>query len=308
VSTTEAVTILEVGPRDGFQNVKPEIPTEDKVRIIHLLVDAGLKRIEASSFVHPKLIPQLKDAAEVFAKIRKKRGVSYSALIPNAKGLDRAMEAGVREVVYVVSASDSVSRKVFNKGTSEALSELSSIAEEAKREEVSLRGSIACSFGSLVEGEVTVERVIEVAREFQKMCVFEISLADTFGIANPRRVRELFVEFLREVSNIPISVHFHDTKGIGLANVYAAFEAGVTIFESSIAGLGGDPLTPEAPGNVATEGVVSLFHKMGVRTGVDLDRLLNCAEVVKETLMRIAGIEYQPRDLRELTSVAQFTK
>jgi len=308
VSTAEAVTILEVGPRDGFQNVKPEIPVDDKVKVIDLLADAGLKRIEVSSFVHPKLIPQLKDAGEVFAKIRKKRGVSYSALIPNAKGLDRAIEVGVEEVVYVVSASDSVSRKVFNKSTSEALMELSSIAEKAKRNNVSLRGIIACSFGSPVEGEVTVERVIEIAKEFQKMSVFEVSLADTLGIANPRQVREFFVKFLEEVGNIPVSVHFHDTRGIGLANVYSAFETGVSIFESSVAGLGGDPLTPEAPGNVDTEGVVSIFHKMGVKTGVDLDKLLKCAEIVKETLRRIAGIEYQPRDLRELTSIAHFAK
>lgn len=308
MSTTDEVTILEVGPRDGFQNVKPEIPTEDKVRVIELLADAGLKRIEASSFVHPKLIPQLKDAAELFAKIRKKRGVTYSALIPNEKGLDRAIEAGVNEVVYVLSASDSVNRKVFNKALSESLGEVSLIAEKAKRDNIRLRGIIACSFGSLVEGEVTVDSVIEVAREFQKTGVSEISLADTYGIANPRQIRELLMEFLSEVSNMAISVHFHDTRGIGLANVYAAFEAGVTIFESSIVGLGGDPLTPEAPGNVATEGMVSLFHKMGIRTGVDLDRLLNCAEVVKETLRRIAGLEYQPRDLRELTSIAQFGK
>jgi len=288
-SRPESVTILEVGPRDGFQNVEPEIPTEDKVRIIDLLVDAGLKRIETSSFVHPKWIPQLKDAAEVFAKVRKMPGVSYSALIPNEKGLDRAIENGVKEVVYVVSASDSTSRSVFNKSTSESLAELSSIAEKAKGSGVSLRGIIACSFGCPFEGEVSVERVIEVAKEFQKMGVFEISLADSIGIANPRQGREVISKFLREVSNVPVSVHFHNTRGIGLANVYSAFEAGVTIFESSIAGLGGDPLTPGAPGNVATEGVVDMFHKMGVRTGVDLDKLVKCAEIVRETIRRASA-------------------
>jgi len=288
-SRPESVTILEVGPRDGFQNVEPEIPTEDKVRIIDLLVDAGLKRIETSSFVHPRWIPQLKDAAEVFAKVRKMPGVSYSALIPNEKGLDRAIENGVKEVVYVVSASDSTSRSVFNKSTSESLAELSSIAEKAKGNGVSLRGIIACSFGCPFEGEVSVERVIEVAKEFQKMGVFEISLADSIGIANPRQVREVISKFLREVSNVPVSVHFHNTRGIGLANVYSAFEAGVTIFESSIAGLGGDPLTPGAPGNVATEGVVDMFHKMGVRTGVDLDKLVKCAEIVEETIRQVSA-------------------
>lgn len=304
----EEAVLLEVGPRDGFQNVKVEIPTEDKVKIIDLLVNAGLKRIEVSSFVHPKWIPQLKDAEEVLAKIRKVAGVSYSALIPNEKGLDRAIASGVKEVVYVVSASESTSRKVFNKSTSEALAGLFSLSARAKSYGISLRGTIACCFGCSFEGEIPVEKVIEIGGEFRKAGVSMITLADSMGLAHPRQIKQVISKFLGEVSDLPISVHFHNTRGIGLANVYSAFEAGITIVESSVAGLGGDPLTPEAPGNVATEGVVSMFHKMGIRTGVDLDKLLKCAEIVKETLRRIAGIEYQPRDIRELTSIAHFGK
>jgi hydroxymethylglutaryl-CoA lyase len=289
MSSIEAVTILEVGPRDGFQGVKQEIPTEDKVRIVDFLAGAGLKRIEVSSFVHPKWIPQLKDAAEVFAKIHREPEVSYSALIPNEKGLDRAIENGVREVVYVVSASDTVSRQAFNKSTSDVLTELLTIAEKAAANNISLRGIIGCSFGSPVDGEVTVGRVIEIAKELEKAGVFEISLADSFGIANPRQVRELVSEVLGEVSNISVSVHFHNMRSIGLANVYSALEAGVNTFESSIAGLGGDPLTPQAPGNVATEDVVKMFDRMGIVTGVDLDRLLKCSKIVEETLRRISA-------------------
>lgn len=290
----EEAVLLEVGPRDGFQNVKVEIPTEDKVKIIDLLVNAGLKRIEVSSFVHPKWIPQLKDAEEVFAKIRKVAGVSYSALIPNEKGLDRAIASGVKEVVYVVSASESTSRKVFNKSTSEALAELFSLSAKAKSYGISLRGTIACCFGCSFEGEIPVEKVIEIGGEFRKAGVSMITLADSMGLAHPRQIKQVISKFLGEVSDLPISVHFHNTRGIGLVNVYSAFEAGITIFESSVAGLGGDPLTLGAPGNVATEEVVYMFHKMGIRTGVDLGKLLKCAEIVEETLRRISG----PRSVR----------
>jgi len=241
-----------------------------------------------SSFVHPEWIPQLKDAEEVFAKVRKVAGVSYSALIPNEKGLDRAIASGVKEVVYVVSAAESTSRKVFNKSTSEALAELISLSAKAKSYGISLRGSIACCFGCSFEGEIPVEKVIEIGGEFRKAGVSMITLADSMGLAHPRQIKEVISEFLGEVSDLSISVHFHNTRGIGLANVYSAFEAGITIFESSVAGLGGDPLTPEAPGNVATEGVVSMFHKIGIRTGVDLGKLLKCAEIVEETLRRIS--------------------
>lgn len=287
----EEVTILEVGPRDGFQNVSVEIPTEDKIRIVDELVAAGIKSIEVSSFVHPKWIPQLKDAEDVFARIRRLPGVSYSALIPNEQGLDRAMASRVTEVEYVVSASESTSRMVFNKSTAEALSQIPPLAEKAKRLGIRFRGTIACAFGCSVEGQVPADRVIAIGEQLRDAGAFMITLADSPGITHPRYVKELVSAFLERIHAVPVSVHFHNTRGIGLANVYAALESGIGIFESSIAGLGGDPLTPGAPGNVATEAVAYLFDKMGIKTGVDLERLFACARDVEETLRRLSAGE-----------------
>lgn len=285
----KSVTIVEVGTRDGFQNLKRQIPTEDKIRIVNLLSEAGLKRIEVSSFVHPKWVPQLADAAEVFGKIDRKPGVSYGALIPNLRGLEEAIKNNVKEVAYVISASDRLNWENFNKSTAQSLSELSSIAERAREGGVNLRGIVAASFGCPFEGEVPIERVIEIALGFQRAGAFEVSLADTTGLANPLQVKETIEMVYNEIPYLDLSVHFHDTRRIGLANVYSAWEAGVGIFESSIAGLGGCPYAPGAPGNVATEGVVDMFEKMGVHTGVDLKKLLKCIRVVEEVRGKIEG-------------------
>lgn len=279
-----SVTIIEVGPRDGFQNVKREISTEDKVKIIDLLSASGLKHIEATSFTHPKWIPQLQDAAEVIRGIAKRRGVVFSALIPNEKGLDRAIENGVEEVVFVVSASDALNRENFNKSTSESLAELSAIAQKAGSNGVRLRGAVAASFGCPFEGSVAMEKVIEVAKAFRSAGASGVTLADTTGMAHPLQVRELFSRLSAELADLPIALHFHDTRRIGLVNVYAAWEAGARIFESSIAGLGGCPYAPGAPGNVATESLVYMFHKMGVETGVNLDQVMECSQVTKGTV------------------------
>ncbi len=279
-----SVTIIEVGPRDGFQNVKREISTEDKVKIIDLLSASGLKHIEATSFTHPKWIPQLQDAAEVIRGIAKRRGVVFSALIPNEKGLDRAIENGVKEVVFVVSASDALNRENFNKSTSESLAELSAIAQKAGSNGVRLRGAVAASFGCPFEGSVAMEKVIEVAKAFRSAGASGVTLADTTGMAHPLQVRELFSRLSAELADLPIALHFHDTRRIGLVNVYAAWEAGARIFESSIAGLGGCPYAPGAPGNVATESLVYMFHKMGVETGVNLDQVMECSQITKGTV------------------------
>jgi len=279
-----SVTIIEVGPRDGFQNVKREISTEDKVKIIDLLSASGLKHIEATSFTHPKWIPQLQDAAEVIRGIAKRRGVVFSALIPNEKGLDRAIENGVKEVVFVVSASDALNRENFNKSTSESLAELSAIAQKAGSNGVRLRGAVAASFGCPFEGSVAMEKVIEVAKAFRSTGASGVTLADTTGMAHPLQVRELFSRLSAELADLPIALHFHDTRRIGLVNVYAAWEAGARIFESSIAGLGGCPYAPGAPGNVATESLVYMFHKMGVETGVNLDQVMECSQITKGTV------------------------
>jgi hydroxymethylglutaryl-CoA lyase len=279
-----SVTIVEVGPRDGFQNVKYEIPTKDKVKIIDLLSESGLKRIEATSFTHPKWIPQLKDSAEVIQQIGRRQGVAFSALIPNERGLDRAIDNKVEEVVFVISASNALNLSNFNKSTRESLAELPALAEKAKRSGVQLRGAVAASFGCPIEGNVSVEKVTEVANAFRQAGAFEVMLADTTGMAHPLQVREIVTHLSSEFSGFPLSLHFHDTRGIGLVNVYSAWQAGARIFESSIAGLGGCPYAPGAPGNVATESVIYMFHRMGVETGVDLDRIVECAKITRETV------------------------
>lgn len=279
-----SVTVIEVGPRDGFQNVKVEVPTEEKVRIINLLSTSGLKRIEATSFTHPKWIPQLKDAAEVVRCLNRGPDVVFSALIPNEKGLDRAIENGVEEVVFVVSASDTLNRENFNKSTANSLAELADISQKAKRNGVRLRGAIAASFGCPFEGSVAVEKVIYVAKAFQKAGVCEVSLADTTGMAHPLQVRELLCRLFAEFSDLPLALHFHDTRRIGLVNVYSAWQVGARIFESSIAGLGGCPYAPGAPGNVATESLVYMFHRLGVETGIDLESLMECSRITKEVV------------------------
>jgi len=283
----DSVTVIEVGPRDGFQNIKEEIPTEEKVRIINLLSTSGLKRIEATSFTHPKWILQLKDAAEVIRCINRGSDVVFSALIPNEKGLDRAIENSVEEVVFVVSASDALNRENFNKSTAESLAELAAISPKAKKNGVRLRGAIAASFGCPFEGSVAVERVIHVVKAFQKAEVCEVSLADTTGMAHPLQVRDLLCRLFAEFSDLPLALHFHDTLRMGLVNVYSAWQTGARIFESSIAGLGGCPYAPGAPGNVATESLVYMFHRMGVETGVDLERLMECSRITKEVVTGI---------------------
>ena len=281
---SKSVTIVEVGPRDGFQNIKQEIPTQDKVKIINLLSASGLTRIEATSFTHPKWIPQLKDSAEVIRQIAKRPDVTFSALIPNEKGLDRAIECGVQEVVFVISASDALNRSNFNKPVAASLEELSSLGQKARSYNIRLRGAVAASFGCPFEGNISPEKVIEVANAFRSAGAFEVMLADTTGMAHPLQVRDVVSKVTAELSDLPIALHFHDTRGIGLVNVYAAWQEGVRNFESSIAGLGGCPYAPGAPGNVATESLIYMFHRIGVETAVNLEKIVECAQITRKTL------------------------
>jgi len=273
MTCSKKVTILEVGPRDGFQNVSVQIPTDDKVRVVNELLDAGLTRIETSSFVHPKWIPQLKDAEEVFARVGKTAGVVLSALIPNERGLDRAIAAGVSEVCYVVAASETVSKMVFNKGVDEAMSLVPELARTAINAGVGFRVTIACAFGCGFEGPLPYERIYSIGKGLRDAGTSLITLADSMGISGPDAVAERVGRFMDDIGDYPVSVHFHDRLGIGLVNAYAAAKAGVRIIESSIAGLGGDPLTPGAVGNVSTEELAYLLQTMGFETGVDIDKL-----------------------------------
>jgi hydroxymethylglutaryl-CoA lyase len=286
-----AVRIREVGPRDGFQNEPEVIATSDKVRLVDLLADTGLPRLEVTSFVRPDVIPQLADAREVLAAIQRPEGVSYSVLIPNERGLERALEQRDRfdEINVFLSATESHNKRNKNRTIAESLEDLGRTVARAREEGIRCEGVISVVFGCPYEGEVAPERVLEIAEDLAEMGCEEVSFGDTTGMANPRRVGEFFATATDRLEGIELTGHFHNTRGQGLANVLAALEQGVSSFESAFGELGGSPLTPGATGNIATEDLVSMLHEMGVETGVDLERLLDASRAVEELLGRPLG-------------------
>jgi hydroxymethylglutaryl-CoA lyase len=278
----ERVTITEVGPRDGFQMEERFIPTEKKIEVINRLARAGLKRIEATSFVHPKVIPQLRDAEEVMRGIERVPGVKYRALVPNEFGARRALEVGVDELLVVVHCSETYSRKNINRSIEESLEETERVVQLAESKGIPVAAGLAVAFGCPYEGEVPHERVIGLIERLLRIGVKEISLPDTVGMADPVRIVKLVGQIFKEFPELPMTLHLHDAAGMGLANVLAAMEAGLTHFESSICGLGGSPVNPKAKGNIPTEDLVHMLSQMGVETGIDLEALLECARFVKE--------------------------
>lgn len=280
------VTVVEVGPRDGFQNESGFIPTEQKIKIIDQLSETGLQRIEATSFVHPKAIPQLADAAAVMDGIRKKDGVRYMALIPNMKGLERAMEAGVKEINLVVSASESHNKNNMNMSVAESLEVLKQVARIALDNGMRIRGTIATTFGCPFEGWVPPEKVDAIAQEYLVMGVHEVCLADTVGMADPSHVSEMVGGFRDKLKDVEFSLHFHNTRGAGMANVLAAMLEGANIFDASICGLGGCPYAPGATGNIPTADMAHMLESMGIDTGIDLSKLIECATMVRDLLGR----------------------
>jgi len=280
------VTICEVGPRDGLQNEARNVPTPDKIRLIEALSETGIQRMEATSFVAPKWIPNLADAGEVLGGIRRRPGVSYAALIPNLKGLERALAARVDEAVIFLSASESHSRKNINKGIAEALETYREVAGAVEQAGLRLKAAISTSFGCPYEGDVDPSAVIGIAAALVEMGVDEVGVADTTGMANPRQVFDLLSHLARHVPIEMISLHFHDTRGTALANVLAGLQAGVTIFDASVGGLGGCPYAKDATGNVATEDLVHMLHEMGIETGIDLPKLIACAKLAQSFVGR----------------------
>jgi hydroxymethylglutaryl-CoA lyase len=275
------ISIREVGPRDGFQNIVDFIPTEEKVKIVNMLVHSGVSRLEVSSFVHPKWIPQLADAAEVFARIDKRPGVEYSVLIPNARGLERAIECGVPEVEWVISATDGSNKENVNMTVDESLAVIAQAAEKAKAHGIRILGAVANSLGCPYEGDVPVEKVIKVVKAYTDLGIEDIIIADSIGMAGPEQVKTLLTRLLKEFPDAKFSVHLHDILGIGPVNAYAAYEAGVTNFDSSISGLGGCPYQIHPGGNIATEELVHMFDKMGVNSGIELNKLLETSRYVR---------------------------
>jgi hydroxymethylglutaryl-CoA lyase len=275
------VELIEVGPRDGLQNEANFIPTEKKIELINALNKTGIKRMEATSFVHPVYVPQMKDAKEVLEGIEQDPSIQYMALIPNDKGYERAVENGVRALSLVVGASDSFNLKNVKMTRDESINKFSSVVEKAKEKGNFLRYNIATAFWCPFEGKVDAELVLDMVRQIDRSGVDEIVICDTIGRANPAQVFDLFNRIFKEQPNALITAHFHDTYGLAQANIMAALQADVTRFDTSIGGLGGCPFAPGAAGNVATEDVVFMLNEMGIETGIDLSSLLACVEMVK---------------------------
>jgi hydroxymethylglutaryl-CoA lyase len=285
------VRIREVGPRDGFQNEPETIPTAEKVRLIDLLSTSGLRRLEVTSFVRPDVIPQLADAEEVLAAVRRSENVSFSVLIPNERGLERALGLRDRfdEINVFVSASETHNRKNVNRSIEESLAGLERTLTIAREAGLRCEGVISTSFGCPYEGEVPPDRVYAIAERLAAAGCEEVGFGDTTGMANPRQVSEFFAAARQRLVGVELTAHFHNTRGQGLANVLAALEQGIDSFESSFGELGGCPVPPGATGNVSTEDVVSMLHEMGIETGVDLPRLVEASRTAQEVLGRPLG-------------------
>jgi hydroxymethylglutaryl-CoA lyase len=285
------VRIREVGPRDGFQNEPETLPTAVKVHLINLLGITGLRRIEVTSFVRADVIPQLADAAEVLEGVRLPEEVSVSVLIPNERGLDRALPQRERfqEINGFLSASETHNQKNVGRSVAESLSGLGRVFERARAEGLRCEGVISTSFGCPYEGHVAVDRVLGVAGALAEAGAEEVGFGDTTGMANPVQVREFFTRARGELPGVELTAHFHNTRGQGLANVLAALEAGVDSFEASFGELGGCPVPAGATGNIATEDLVSMLEEMGVGTGIDLGRLLEASRAAQEALGRPLG-------------------
>lgn len=278
------VTVYEVGPRDGLQNEAAPITTADKVAFVDALSAAGLRRIEVSAFVSPKWVPQMADAAEVFAGITRQPATRYSALVPNLRGLARAEAADVTDVAVFAAASETFSRRNINQSIAQSLENYAGVAEQALAKGMRVRGYLSTAFGCPFEGDVPIWRVIDMSKRLLDLGVYEVAVSDTIGIAHPGQVRHLLSALTGAVAPSQIALHFHDTRGTGLANVLAALDFGVRTFDASAGGLGGCPYAPGASGNLATEDLVYMLHGLGLTTGVDLDALYRASTALEPRL------------------------
>ncbi len=304
------VRLVEVGPRDGLQNEKDEVPTDVKVGLIDRLSAAGFPAIEATSFVSPKWVPRMADAAEVMRRIQRKPGVRYPVLTPNMKGFEAAVAAGADEVAVFVAASESFSRRNINCTIAESLDRTEPIFAAARAQGIAVRGYISCVLGCPYEGEVPIGRVAEVAAALFRMGAYEVSLGDTIGVGTAGRTRDLFRAVAQHVPVEALAGHFHDTYGQALTNVYAALEMGVATFDCSVAGLGGCPYAKGATGNVASEDVLYLLDGLGIATGVDMARVARGRSLHRRVPAPRAGVARRPRPRcargdRRVTSAAK---
>jgi len=281
ISPARPVRIVEVGPRDGLQNEAAFVPTVEKIAFVNRLADAGHTAIEVSAFVSPKWVPQMADAAEVFAGITRRPGVRYTALVPNLQGLARAREARVDEVAVFPAASETFSKRNINQTVDEALAAARRICDEARAAGLRVRAYLSTSFGCPFEGAVAPARVAELAARLIERGAYEVALSDTIGIAHPRQVSDVLNEVTRRVAAANLALHFHDTRGTALVNVYAGLEAGVSTFDASAGGLGGCPYAPGATGNLATEDLVYLLDGLGISTGTRLEAIAAASRAIE---------------------------
>jgi isopropylmalate/homocitrate/citramalate synthase len=276
----DSVKIVEVGPRDGLQNEKVTIPTQAKIDYITALGDAGLRVIEAGAFVSPKWVPQMADTADVYAEIPKDPGVEYPVLVPNMRGLERAIDAGVKSVSIFTAASDTFNQRNINMTIDESFENYGPVVARALSEGMNVRGYVSTAFGCPYEGDVPPEKVLEVCARLLDLGCYEVSVGDTIGVGTPMQVQGVIGMLLQVIPASKLAMHFHDTRGTALANTLAALEMRIATFDASSGGLGGCPYAPGASGNMATEDLVYMLDRMGIYTGVDLNRLVQASSII----------------------------
>ncbi|MEP4891820.1 MAG: hydroxymethylglutaryl-CoA lyase [Aliiglaciecola sp.] len=280
------VKIVEVGPRDGLQNEKQQIPLANKLQLIDDLTRAGVKFIEAGSFVSPKWVPQMADSSELFNKLKRQSGMTYSALTPNLQGYNNAKTAKVDEVAIFGAASETFSQKNINCSIAESLARFVPIVEQAKQDKIPVRGYVSCVLGCPYEGDIAPQKVAEVSQQLLAMGCYEVSLGDTIGVGTPIKTQNMLDVVQQVIPKDKIAVHFHDTYGQALANILIALQQGISTIDSAVAGLGGCPYAKGASGNVATEDVVFMLNGMGINTGINIDKLVKAGNKIMQTLGR----------------------
>jgi hydroxymethylglutaryl-CoA lyase len=286
VAVPRRATVIDVGLRDGLQNEATDVSTEGKLRLARALLDAGVRELEVTSFVRPDLVPRMADAEAVVAALPKRDDVTYVALVGNERGYDRAAAVGVKHVTFVLCATEVFSERNVRRSVATSVAELTSLLRRGHADGVAVRAAIAVSFGCPFSGAVAAETVLELAKRCAGAGAVDLGIADTIGTANPRMVADRFALLRGALPGVRLSAHFHDTRGMGLANVWAALAAGIDRFDASIAGLGGCPFAPGATGNIATEDTVHLLQQAGIDTGVDQERLFAAADVAEELVGR----------------------
>ncbi|HEX5036068.1 MAG TPA: hydroxymethylglutaryl-CoA lyase [bacterium] len=292
MSYPSKVKIVEVGPRDGLQNEKDVVPTDDKIRFINLLNESGLPVIEATSFVSPKWVPQLADAAQVYANIEKRKGARYPVLVPNLKGLERALDSGVKDIAVFTAASETFNRKNINMSIDDSLAEIRLVVAEAREHGMAVRGYVSTCYSCPYEGKMAPGKVAPVIADLFKTGVEEVSIGDTIGAAVPTDVERLLGMVFKDVPVEKVAVHFHDTRGTALANILQALQMGVAVVDASAGGLGGCPYAPGASGNVATEDVLHMLDGMGIETGVSLEKVVEASRFIGSVLKRPLPSKY----------------